>query len=109
MKKFRSKNILAMAVELVELIEAKKCIKKREKEIKDFFKEKMGESDMATVGNILMTLKEVKKQTLDKEALAKDLGEKEFQKYIETTYHVRFDIKASNNEDLKHEVTLSIR
>jgi predicted phage-related endonuclease len=89
----RSKKDTDLAAELYEINNQRKELEKREKEIKEYFKEKMGDEQTAIAGNYVLLLKVSVRNDLDKDALAKvvDLND-----YKKPTSYKQFFISLKN-------------
>lgn len=90
MKTLRSKEDQQKANELKELLSQLKELQKREKELKEHFKSKLESS--VKCGDILITIDEKSRTSLDKKELTKDLGDK-IKKYEKTTTYKVISLK----------------
>ena len=86
MKTTVKKQTVNDALELFEVIEQRKVLEKREKELKESFKALLGEETALNANGILISLDERSRKSLDKKELAKVIDLKEFEK--STTYQV---------------------
>lgn len=80
------------ALNLLKMIEQRKMIEKAEKELKDHFKDLLGEDSIIIVGEVVISLSERTRTDLDKKALAAELGDKIKQFEKSSTYQV-MDVK----------------
>ncbi len=90
MKTIRAKSDIEKANELFELIEARKEIERKERELKDYFKA-MGEAAIKA-NDILITLTEKERTNLDRKALQAFMGDK-LVEFETTTEYVQVDVK----------------
>jgi hypothetical protein len=91
MKTIRSQSDILKAQELFNLIEARKEIEKKERELKDYFKA-MGEVAIKA-NDILITLTEKERTNLDKLALTAFLGIDKLSEFETTTHYQQVDVK----------------
>jgi len=91
MKTIRAKSDIQKAQELFDLIEARKEIEKKERELKDYFKA-MGEVAIKA-NDILITLTEKERTNLDKLALTAFLGPDKIHEFETVTEYVQVDVK----------------
>lgn len=91
MKTIRSQSDILKAQELFNLIEARKEIEKKERELKDYFKA-MGEVAIKA-NDILITLTEKERTNLDKLALTAFLGPDKIHEFETVTEYVQVDVK----------------
>ena len=91
MKTIKAKSDILKAQELFNLIEARKEIEKKERELKDYFKA-MGEVAIKA-NDILITLTEKERTNLDKLALTAFLGPDKIHEFETVTEYVKVDVK----------------
>ncbi len=90
MKNLRSKNDVEKASELKDLLEDLKQMQKREKELKEYFKNKL--DGVAKCGDILICIDEKNRTSLDKKELQTLLGDK-IKEYEKTTTYKTISLK----------------
>lgn len=81
--------------ELVEVIEQRKRLDKRESDLKDLFKVKMTNQGINTLalGNVLVSLVQKSRTALDKKALVTAYGEEVVSQFEKVTEYIQVDIK----------------
>lgn len=84
MTSLRSKKDMEMARALYEINELRKDFAKREKEIRDYFKGKLGSNGAAKAGEYLIITSEKSRRDLDRKALAEVIDLEKFQ--VEKSY-----------------------
>ncbi|MBL7672235.1 MAG: hypothetical protein JNM39_17280 [Bdellovibrionaceae bacterium] len=84
-----------LAKELIEVIEQRKRLDKRESDLKDLFKVKMTNQGIntLTLGNVLVSLVQKSRTALDKKALVTAYGEEVVSQFEKVTEYVQVDIK----------------
>ncbi len=94
MQVYKVNRDAVLANELLELIEARKVIERREKELKQYFKTKLDNigHDTASLGGVLISLVTKERRDLDKKSLKAHFGDliKSFEK---TTRYLQVDVK----------------
>ena len=87
-----------LAAELLKAIEQRKQFERRESELKDYFKTKMGNMNLDTisVGGILVSLVEKSRSGLDRKALVAAFGEDVINQYEKQTQYTQVDVKLAN-------------
>lgn len=90
MKTLKSKANVNLAQELYEIIEARRELDKREREIKDYFKS-LGDEPIKLDG-FLIIQKECVNSYLDRAKLAAEKGDEFVAKYLKITTYTRLDI-----------------
>ena len=90
MKNLRSKNDQEKATELKEILSIIKELSKREKELKEHFKNKL--DGAAKCGDILICVDEKSRTSLDKKELQKKLGD-ELKNYEKVTTYKTISLK----------------
>ena len=85
-----------LAKELLEVIETRKRLDKRESDLKDLFKTKLNNQGINTlsIGGVLISLVGKERSNLDKKALVAAFGEDLVRTYEMTTRYVQVDVKA---------------
>lgn len=86
----KNKAATNLAQELYEIIEARKELDKREREIKDYFKS-LGEENLH-IGGYLIVQKECVNSYLDRARLAADKGDEFVAKYLRITTYTRLEV-----------------
>ena len=77
MKQLTKAKDIKKATELAKIIEMRRFLDKKEAELKSYFKDLMGLTDVILIGNDWIIMLDTQTRTLlDKEKLQKDLGEK---------------------------------
>ena len=86
------------AKELLEVIDQRKRLDKRETELKDLFRVKMNNMglDTLSLGGVLVSLVLKSRASLDKKALVVVYGKETISKYEKTTEYVQVDVKAQD-------------
>lgn len=84
-----------LAKELIEVIEQRKRLDKRESDLKDLFKVKMTNQGIntLTLGNVLVSLVPKSRTALDKKALVTAYGEEVVSQFERITEYTQVDIK----------------
>ena len=90
MKTMKSKADANLAQELYEIIQARRELDKREREIKDYFKA-LGDQPLQ-VGGYLIIQKEAVTSSLDRVKLAAENGDEFVAKYLKITTYTRLEI-----------------
>lgn len=85
-----------LAKELLEVIEQRKSLDKRESDLKDLFKTKLNSHGINTlsVGGILISLVSKERSNLDKKALVAAFGEQMVQGFEKIAKYVQVDVKS---------------
>lgn len=85
-----------LAKELLEVIEQRKTLDKRESDLKDLFKTKLSGQGINTlsVGGILISLVSKERTNLDKKALVAAFGEEMVQGFEKVAKYVQVDVKS---------------
>jgi len=85
-----------LATELLEVIEQRKCLDKRESDLKDLFKTKLNSQGITTlsVGGVLISLVSKERSSLDKKGLVAAFGEKLIQGFEKVSKYVQVDVKS---------------
>ena len=89
----KSTKKIECAIELYELTEQRRAIEKREKELKEFFKEEIGEGGALNAGPIIILLENCQRTSLDKKQLVIELGAERVKKFERVTYFKKFTLK----------------
>lgn len=94
------KTDAALALELLEVIEARRKIEKWESVLKEFFKTKMASLGVDTIsaGGVLISLVEKSRSSLDRKALVAALGEDGVRIFEKETQYLQVDVKAMNEK-----------
>lgn len=92
MKKTVKKENVNFAKELSELIDKRKKLEKREKELKNFFKSLLLDSNAMQIGDFVLTLDDCKRSSFDNDLLKDLLGPK-IDDYKKVTHYKKLDIK----------------
>ena len=89
------KTDVQFAKELIEVIEQRKRLDKREADLKDLFKVKMTNQGIntLTLGNVLVSLVQKNRTALDKKALVTAYGEDVVSQFEKVTEYIQVDIK----------------
>lgn len=84
-----------LAKELIEVIEQRKRLDKRESDLKDLFKIKMTNQGIntLTLGNVLVSLVQKSRTALDKKALVTAYGEEVISQFEKATEYIQVDVK----------------
>jgi hypothetical protein len=82
------------AQRLFELVEFRKQIEKEEKEIKELFKTEAGDEPFLKVGGYMIVISTKSRTSLDRKALAVELGDK-LELFENVTEYKQVDIKAA--------------
>lgn len=82
----------SLAQELYQIIEERKHLEKREKELKQHFKAVMGKNHAVRCGDYAFTLKEAVTTYIDRAALALSMGDKFLEKFTKETQYTKFEI-----------------
>lgn len=92
-----------LAKELIEVIEQRKRLDKREADLKDLFKVKMTSQGIntLTLGKVLVSLVQKSRTALDKKALVTAYGEEKISQFEKVTEYVQVDIKDESVTDSK--------
>lgn len=91
MKHLRAKEDLENALKLSQLIEQRKFLEKQETALKDYFKTKF-EDNALMAGDILITMEEKSRTSLDRSKLTLALGDK-IKNFETTTTYRQIDVK----------------
>jgi hypothetical protein len=85
-----------LAQELLEVIEQRKSLDKRESDLKDLFKTKLNSQGINTlsVGGILISLVSKERSNLDKKALVAAFGEETVQGFERIAKYIQVDVKS---------------
>jgi hypothetical protein len=85
-----------LAKELLEVIEQRKSLDKRESDLKDLFKTKLNSQGINTlsVGGILISLVSKERSNLDKKALVAAFGEEMIQGFEKIAKYTQVDVKS---------------
>lgn len=92
-----------LAKELIEVIEQRKRLDKREADLKDLFKVKMTNQGIntLTLGKVLVSLVQKSRTALDKKALVTAYGEETISQFEKTTDYIQVDVKDEVTESKK--------
>ncbi|MGE4130135.1 MAG: hypothetical protein AB7F86_00775 [Bdellovibrionales bacterium] len=92
-----------LAKELIEVIEQRKRLDKRESDLKDLFKIKMTNQGIntLTLGNVLVSLVQKSRTALDKKALVTAYGEEVVSQFEKVTEYIQVDVKDESVTDSK--------
>ena len=91
MKRFKSKEKLERAEELIELIAQRLEIEKKEKALKDYFKVELKGGGTAMAGDVLISVESAQRKNLSKDLLIAKLGD--LTEYETVTYFEKLYIK----------------
>ena len=89
------KNNALIANELVEVIELRRQLERKEQELKNYFKTHLSNLniDTVTVGGVLISLVEKNRSSLDRKALDVAFGNEVISRYEKVTQYVQVDVK----------------
>lgn len=92
-----------LAQELIQVIQDRKALDKRETDLKDFFKMQMNKisTDTLSVGGVLVSLVLRQGTSLNSKALTIALGEDKVGEFIKTTEYARVDVKKEDTAFVK--------
>ena len=82
-----------MAKQLDEIIRERKELEKKEKTLKEFFKAEIGDSGAATCGDILITLEDRTRESVDKKSIEADMGSEWLEQYLKTSSYQMVTVK----------------
>jgi len=93
------KNDAMLAVELLEVIEARRKLDRREEELKGYFRTRLTNLnvDTVTVGGVLISLVEKSRSSLDRKALTASFGEDVIKRFERLTQYLQLDVKQINS------------
>lgn len=91
-----------LATELVEVIEKRKSLEKRESELKDLFKLKMGNLgiDTLSISGVLISLIAKTRTSLNRKSLVAAMGEVVVSQFDRTTEYTQVDVKIEKSGSL---------
>lgn len=84
---------IQLAIELYELQEARRTIEKREEELKDFFKKRIGNDNGMNAGSILILLEDCTRSSLDRKSLENEFGVYPIKRHEKVTHFKKFVVK----------------
>ena len=89
------KTDVQLAKELLAVIEQRKCLDKRESDLKDLFKIKLSAQGICTlsVGGVLISLVNKERSSLDKKALVAAFSEELIQGFEKVSKYIQVDVK----------------
>lgn len=92
------KNDAQLALELLETIESRRRLEKREADLKSLFKIRMNNLsiDTITVGGVLISLQSKTRTSLDRKSLAAAFSEQIISKFEKISEYQQVDVKAVN-------------
>ena len=93
MKNITAKAKVEMAKQLAEIIQERKDLEKKEKTLKEFFKAEIGDSGAANVGDILITLEDRSRESVDKKSIEADMGREWLEQYLKTSSYQMVSVK----------------
>ena len=92
MKQVRSQADIELANELAKLVESRRELEKREKELKEYFKAKADGAGEMKVGNVLFLFTEKCRENIDKSKVMSLLGSK-FKEVVSTVTYIQTDVR----------------
>jgi hypothetical protein len=94
----KMKTDAMLAQELLQVIELRKQLDKRESDLKELFKVKMGNigTDTLAIGGVVVSLIEKSRLNLDKKALVAAFGEEIVSQLEKVTEYTQVDVKAQD-------------
>ena len=96
MKNLRGKEAQEKAMELSHLIAERKENKKKEDQLKAWFKEKAGnKAMMIKAGDVIIDIRDKESTSLDRKALISKFGEKKIEPFIRTTSYLTVETKGA--------------
>lgn len=93
MKTMRSQKIIAAAEELSAVIESRKALEKRERELKDLFKVELGDEKVGRVGNYVIMITDCQTSTIHRDRLIADMGLEWVHNYTQITKYKKVTIQ----------------
>ena len=105
MNALNQKSDIELAKDLLKIIEDRKEIEKKEKELKSYFRtqfESLG-IDTATIGKVLISMVSKTRTGLDQKALIAKLGKEFVAQFVAETPYTQVDVKKAN-EDIGQKV-----
>ncbi len=84
-----------LAIELLQVIEDRRALDKRESDLKEMFKLKMGHLgiDTLSLGGVLISLIQKSRTSLDRKSLVVALGKDTVAQFERTTEYTQVDVK----------------
>ena len=97
------KNDANLALELVEVVEQRRNLDRREDELKNYFRTRLTglNLDTVTVGGVLISLTEKCRTSLDRKALEVAFGVDVLTRFEKITPYVQLDVKLVNARSFK--------
>lgn len=92
------KNNALIANELLEVIERRKALERKEQELKNYFKTHLSSLNIDTVnvGGVLISLVNKSRSSLDRNALEVAFGSEVISRYEKVTSYIQVDVKQAN-------------